>query len=229
MEIEEEIREQAHLEMHKKNKMYLNRVPKILRKALPEGLWELEVETSNPSVYLTFDDGPHPEITPFVLEELNKYNAKATFFCLGKNVKSNPEVFQQIINGGHAIGNHTYDHPNSYKVDATTYLVSVAQANQFIPSNLFRPPYGRLSRKAGKLLKEEGFKIVYWSLLSGDFDIKLSPQKCLEQLIFNVKPGDIIVFHDSEKAFPRLSFVLPRLLQFLEDKQWAAKVLTDRN
>lgn len=205
--------------------MYWNRVPNLMRKMLPKGLWEISQEETNPAVYLTFDDGPHPEITPFVLEELKKYQALATFFCLGKNVQEHPEVYQKIIEEGHSIGNHTYDHPNSFKVEAEAYMANVVQASQFIDSNMFRPPYGRLSRKAGKLLHQNNYQIIYWSLLSADFDIKLSPQKCLEQLVFNVQPGDIIVFHDSEKALPRLSFALPRLLQFLADKNWAAKAL----
>src|SRR5690554_275031 len=205
--------------------MYLNRVPKIARSFFPPGIWEMDYDQTKPSVYITFDDGPHTVATPFVLEELKKFNAKGTFFCLGKNVETEPLLYNQILNEGHAVGNHTYDHPRLKDVSAEAYIQNVEKAKEWVNSNLFRPPYGRLSRKVGNKLIEQGFDIVYWSILSADFDTKLDPKDCLEKLIFDVKPGDIVVFHDSEKAFPRLEYVLPRFLNFVHKQGWTAEAL----
>lgn len=206
-------------------KAYMKRVPSFLRPVLPKGLWGMEADQTKPSVYITFDDGPHPIITPFVLNELYKYDAFATFFCLGNNVEKYPAVYRRILSEGHTVGNHTYDHPKLREVSTEEYIASVRKAKEVIDSRFFRPPYGLLNRKIGKQLIEDGYRIVYWSYLTGDFDNRMTPEQCLEELIFNVKPGDIIVFHDSEKAYPRLEYVLPRFLNFLKQKQWQAESL----
>ena len=173
-------------------------------------------------LYLTFDDGPHITATPFILEHLKQYNAKATFFCIGKNVLDHPDIYARIINEGHKVGNHTFNHLNAWKTDNDAYLQNVYEAAKYIDTDLFRPPYGRISRFQSKLLQEtkqkngsvmKGFKIIMWTVLSADFDIKISPERCLQNVILNTKPGSIIVFHDSTKAWDRMSFALPKVLE----------------
>ena len=180
------------------------------------------IDTKEKKLYLTFDDGPHPQATPFVLNELKKHNAKATFFCIGKNVVANPKIYQQILNDGHSVGNHTFNHLNGWKTKNEIYLKDVALATDHIDSNLFRPPYGRIKSFQAKNLQPvlNGKKptIVMWDVLSADFDISVSPQKCLENVVLRSKPGSIIVFHDSEKAFPRLEYALPRMLKHFSEK-----------
>lgn len=204
--------------------MYLLSVPHFIRVWMPKGLWG-KPPGIQLSVYLTFDDGPHQEATPFVLDMLSKYKAKATFFCVGNNVKKYPTIYQRILEEGHTTGNHTFNHLNGWKTNSERYLEDIRLARQSIDSDLFRPPYGRIRGKQGKLIKETGMCLVYWSLLSGDFDVELSPSKCLQNVINHIKPGDIVVFHDSAKAFPRLQFVLPKVLEFCNQKGWRTKSL----
>lgn len=204
--------------------MYLLRIPSGLRHWLPKGRWEMPVGTQ-PALYLTFDDGPHPEITPFVLAQLAKYEAKGTFFCVGDNVRKYPEVYQQILAEGHSVGNHTFHHLNGWKTKAQDYIDDVSLAKQQIDGPLFRPPYGRIRHAQAKRLAAAGFEVIYWSLLSGDFDINLSPQSCLKNVSEKMRPGDIIVFHDSEKAWARLSFVLPLILEQATKQGWQLKSL----
>lgn len=204
--------------------MYWLRVPKIIRRWQPEGIWEMSPGVQL-SVFLTFDDGPHPEATPFVLDLLAKNKAKATFFCVGKNVQEHPDIYARILQEGHRTGNHTFNHVNGWKARPKHYLDNVIQAKRCVESELFRPPYGRIKRKEGRLLREAGFKIVYWSLLSGDFDKELSPQKCLNNVLANLQPGDIVVFHDSAKAFSKLQFVLPKVVEFCCKNNWQMKSL----
>lgn len=204
--------------------MYLLRIPFGLRRCLPNGLWDMPAGIQ-PSLYLTFDDGPHPEITPFVLAQLAKYKAKGTFFCVGDNVRKYPEVYQQILAGGHRVGNHTFHHLSGWKTKVQNYLDDIALAKQQINSPLFRPPYGRIRSSQAKALSKAGFEVIYWSLLSGDFDMNLSPQACLKNVSENMRPGDIVVFHDSEKAWDRLSFVLPLILAQAAKQNWQLKSL----
>ncbi|MBK6827484.1 MAG: polysaccharide deacetylase family protein [Chitinophagaceae bacterium] len=169
-------------------------------------------------LYLSFDDGPHPTITPFVLNELRKYNAKATFFCIGENVVKYPGVYRQLLEEGHAIGNHTQHHINGWKSADEIYLNDIKAATAFIDSPLYRPPYGRISRSQIRKLKQEGFKdqdwsIVMWNILAGDWVQELSPEKCYQRISGKIRAGDIIVFHDSEKAWDRMSYCLPLLLE----------------
>jgi peptidoglycan/xylan/chitin deacetylase (PgdA/CDA1 family) len=171
-------------------------------------------------LYLTFDDGPHPVITPFVLDELRKIGARATFFCIGRNVAENPSVFQRIIEEGHAIGNHTHNHLNGWKVSDSRYLDDIEEAKKYIDSDLFRPPYGKITGFQITQLASPRFqlKTIMWSILSGDFDTKIKPDKCLENVLLNGFPGAIIVFHDSEKAYERLKYALPEVLKYFNDK-----------
>lgn len=198
---------------------YFIKSPWWLKRFFPERLWTIDTKGEK-IIYLTFDDGPNPIATPFVLNELSKYNAKATFFCIGKNVETNFGLYKNIINDGHAVGNHTFSHLNGWKTDDKVYMEDIDRAKKIIDSTLFRPPYGRISLFQTKLLHQHklNFKIVMWSVLSGDFDIKLSPKKCLNNVLLSTQSGDIIVFHDSEKAFERLQYVLPKMLAYFSDK-----------
>ena len=165
-------------------------------------------------IYLSFDDGPHPMVTPFVLDLLKKHNARATFFCIGKNVEAYPEVYRRILAEGHSVGNHTYHHPNGARTSVEEYLEDVRKAAAVIDSKLFRPPYGRIKKSQHKkILQDLGMKTVMWSVLSGDFDERLSGDQCCNNALKLVNTGSIVVFHDSEKAWQRLSFCLPRLLE----------------
>lgn len=179
-------------------------------------------------LYLSFDDGPHPLITPWVLDELKKYDAKATFFCIGKKVAAYPEVYARIISEGHAIGNHTQNHLNASKTKDAEYMEDVLQAKQYIDSRLFRPPYGRISNFLVRGLRQPRYNLitVMWSVLSGDFDIAITPVKCLHNVILNAGAGNIVVFHDSEKARERMEYALSGTLKFFAEKGFAFRKIT---
>jgi peptidoglycan/xylan/chitin deacetylase (PgdA/CDA1 family) len=202
---------------------YLVKTPWWLKKIYHSYTWD--VDTQEQELFLTFDDGPHPTITPFVLEQLKRFNAFATFFCIGKNVSTYPEVYEQIVTEGHSVGNHTYNHLNGWKTDDKTYLENIAEASSIINSSLFRPPYGRIRSSQAKQIMQTGSKLIMWDVLSGDFDESLSKEKCLNNVIANSRSGSIIVFHDSEKAFPRLEYALPRTLDFFSNKGYRFRKL----
>lgn len=197
---------------------YLTRTPALVRALYKSCVWKLNPST--PTVYLTFDDGPYPKATSYALEQLRKYNAKATFFCIGKNVQAHPDVYQEIFHEGHAVGNHTQDHLNGMKTRTRLYVDNVLEASRHIDSRLFRPPYGKIKRSQIKAIREKipGVKIIMWDVLSGDFDTELSPQSCLQNVLFKARSGSIIVFHDSEKAWERMQFALPRVLEHFSRK-----------
>lgn len=199
---------------------YFVRTPWWLKKLYPNRVWN--IDTKEKIVYLTFDDGPDPVATTFVLDELKKYNAKASFFCIGKNVAAYPDIYNRIIREGHRVGNHTQHHLNGWKTAKSTYLADIEAATGYIRSDLFRPPYGRLSFAQAKgipaAMKNGSAKIIMWDLLSGDFDPGITKEKCLYRVSHYTRPGSIIVFHDSEKAFGNLGYALPRFLQFLTEK-----------
>ncbi len=178
------------------------------------------IPTKEKIVYLTFDDGPHPEITPFVLDELKKYNAKATFFCVGSNVIKYPETYERILAEGHAVGNHTHNHLNGWKVPSDMYLSNISEASKHIHSHLFRPPYGRIKKdQAARIIQTyPATKIVMWDVLSADFDQRITPERCLLNVVKNISKGSIIVFHDSEKAFRNLEYALPKTLEKLSSR-----------
>lgn len=183
----------------------------------PGCIWD--IPSNSDTLYLTFDDGPHPEATPFVLDELKKFNAKATFFCIGKNVKQFPDIYKRILQEGHRVGNHTFNHLNGWKVDDKKYLDDVMEARKYIDSDIYRPPYGRITKFQSRLLtatthsQKPLFKIIMWNVLSADFDVNLSGEKCASNVIRNATKGSVVVFHDSEKAFSKLKFALPSVLQ----------------
>jgi peptidoglycan-N-acetylglucosamine deacetylase len=197
---------------------YWIKTPALVRSLLKSCTWKLQ--PTEPTIYLTFDDGPHEKATPFVLEQLRHYHAKATFFCIGKNVVAHPDIYQEIFINEHAVGNHTMNHLNGWKTNTKIYIENVLEARKHIDSKLFRPPYGKITPFQIKHLKARipGLNIIMWDVLSGDFDKTLSPQDCLQNVLFKASSGSIIVFHDSEKAWERLEYVLPRVLEHFTKK-----------
>lgn len=178
-------------------------------------------------VFLTFDDGPVPVVTPFVLNTLKKFDAVATFFCIGDNVCKYPDIFKDVLANGHRVGNHTFNHLKGWDTPDKEYLANIEKCSEVVPSNLFRPPYGRISKKQIRKFKTKfpEMEIVMWDILSGDFDPNISFEKCARNVLKNVKNGSIIVFHDSEKAFPRLEYTLPMVLKELQFRGYGFKML----
>jgi peptidoglycan/xylan/chitin deacetylase (PgdA/CDA1 family) len=205
--------------------MYLVKTPWILKKLYPNLIWNARRDAR--SIFLTFDDGPIPIVTPFVLNILKKHNAKATFFCIGDNVSKHHDIFNDLKKDGHAIGNHTYNHLRGWKTDNETYLQNFLQADKLLDTPLFRPPYGRIKRQQIKLLTNArpDLKIYMWDVLSGDFDMSLTPQECLKNVLKHTEPGSVIVFHDSIKAFTRLEYVLPRALEAWSKEGYTFEIL----
>jgi peptidoglycan-N-acetylglucosamine deacetylase len=199
---------------------YFIKTPWWLKRLYSSYTWN--IKTKEKVIYLSFDDGPHPVATGFVLDQLKKYNARATFFCIGKNVLAEPALYRRIIDEGHSVGNHTQHHLNGWKAKDAEYLADVTEAALLIDSSLFRPPYGRITsfqaRNIHKAMKKDNSRIVMWDVLSGDFDETLSGEDCLKNVILNTNNGSIVVLHDSEKAFPRLEYSLPVILEFFEKK-----------
>ena len=196
--------------------MYLVKTPRILQTLMPGYTWKMPVSTAK-TIYLTFDDGPIPEVTPWVLEELQKYNAKATFFCVGQNIVDNPEIFQQVIDAGHTVGNHTFNHLDGWQSDNLKYFHNARHCARLVKNDLFRPPYGHIT-PSQKAFMERHYQIVMWDVLSGDFDPELAPDQCLLNVLNHAKNGSIVVLHDSLKAEERLRYVLPRILEHYAEK-----------
>lgn len=203
----------------------------LIKRLFRNMIWS--VKTTDRHVYLTFDDGPIPEITPWVLEQLQVYNYKATFFCIGENAARNPEIVQQILKAGHRIGNHTYNHVNGWKTTNKEYEANIkrcqeqlnkSDSNKKLPL-LFRPPYGKITGRKAKLARKLGYKIIMWDILSADFDSSISKEQCLKNVMSNIRPGSIIVFHDSIKAFPHLQYVLPKVVAHLKVNGYECKYL----
>ena len=197
------------------------RAPLIAKLLFPSGIWKGK---ESDSIYLTFDDGPNPEVTPWVLDLLNEFQIKATFFLVGKNVKDYPELLNRIISEGHQIGNHTMNHECGTKTGINSYISSVSQAEIYIQSDLFRPPYGKITRNQFKKLLDGGKKIVFWSWLSYDFDKNISPKKIIQKAK-DIKGGDILVFHDSEKGFPNLKNSIIEIIEQLKSRGLKFKTL----
>ncbi|MDY6801288.1 MAG: polysaccharide deacetylase family protein [Bacteroidota bacterium] len=176
-------------------------------------------------IFLTFDDGPTPEVTPWVLSILKKYNAKATFFCVGQKVQKNPALYQQIINEGHVVGNHSYSHLSGWKIKNQEYYKDIYKASGLIHSNLFRPPYGEITLQQIKQLKDE-YRIIMWDVLSYDYHPKITPQKCLRNVLQKTSSGSVVVFHDNQKALKNLQYTLPLVLQYFSEKGFVFKPIT---
>jgi peptidoglycan/xylan/chitin deacetylase (PgdA/CDA1 family) len=187
---------------------------KIGERIFPTTTWSFPDRKKE--IYITFDDGPVPETTPALLDLLNEYDAKATFFLIGKNVEKNPDLYQRILEEGHAVGNHTYSHVSGWKLGFEKYIEDITLARKFIDSDIFRPPYGKITPNQLKYLKKE-FNIVFWDVLSYDFSRKISEKKCLINVLSKYKDGSIIVFHDSVKASKNLNYALPRVLDHFKN------------
>lgn len=195
--------------------MYVSKTPAVVKALYGSLVWNMPSDTKK--VYITFDDGPHPQITPEVLTILESYNAKATFFCIGKNISQNRILFEELSLRGHAVGNHTYDHLNGWKTDDYAYFRNVIKCQHFTKTNLFRPPYGRISRSQSQVIGKK-FKIIMWDVLSADFDKTITRDKCCDNVLKNTGAGSVVVFHDSEKAADKMLYALPRLLDLCHEK-----------
>lgn len=205
--------------------MYLVKTPQIIQNLFPNFTWKIPAQ--EPVVYLTFDDGPIPRVTPWVLEQLAQFEAKATFFCVGDNIRKYAEVFQQVVDAGHSVGNHTFNHLNGWTTDNIPYFHNVRHCANQVNSVLFRPPYGRLKPKQAQFLQRH-YRIVMWDVLSGDFDPKITEEQCYSNVVGNAEPGSIIVFHDSLKAEETLKQVLPRVLQYFAEKGYRFGQLSEQ-
>lgn len=202
--------------------MYFVNAPFFLRWLYPKVTFNRTRKEKK--VYLTFDDGPIPEITPFILDTLEKHQIKATFFCVGENIEKNRTIFDRIVAQGHRIGNHTYNHLKGWDHDDNVYLENINKCQQLTKSDLFRPPYARAKKSQLAKLNQE-YEIIYWDVLSGDFDQTISPQKCFQNVKRHSKNGSIIVFHDNIKAIDRVSYALPKTITFLQEKGYTFATL----
>jgi peptidoglycan/xylan/chitin deacetylase (PgdA/CDA1 family) len=189
--------------------------PKIFHRLFPQLLWKVNVTSK--VIYLTFDDGPHPEITPKVLNILADYDAKAAFFCVGDNVQKYPKTFRQIVEAGHVVGNHTFHHLKGWRTPDDLYFQDVAACQKLVKADFFRPPYGRIKPSQIRELGKQ-YLLVMWSVISYDYDRKISPDHCLRIATKNTGPGDIVVFHDSEKAAKNMLHALPRFLEYFSKR-----------
>lgn len=214
---------------------YWIKTNRFIKKLFGNYIWD--IPNIGNKIYLTFDDGPSPEITEWVLQELKKHQAKATFFCIGNNIEKYPDIFEKVINQGHSVGNHTFDHLNGWKTSTEEYLENIIQwsvvsgqaennKQQTTNNKLFRPPYGKIKTSQAKKLRQLGYKIIMWDVLSADFDATISKEKCLENATKSVKSGSIIVFHDSLKAFPHLEYTLPKALKYFTEKGFIFEAIT---
>ncbi|MFI0428614.1 polysaccharide deacetylase family protein [Mariniflexile sp. HMF6888] len=209
------------------------KTPLVAKKMFPNYVWD--IPTNDKVLYLTFDDGPTPEITNWTLNTLKEYNAKATFFCIGNNIEKHPEIFQNILNEGHAIGNHTNNHIKGWKTKAKDYLENTLEAENVITNqiqdskfrikNFFRPPYGQITPKQGKKLLELNYKIIMWDVLSFDWDKDVSKETCLKNVTSNATNGSIVVFHDSIKASKNMQYALPKVMEYYSEKGFVFKSL----
>ena len=214
---------------------FMVKTNRFVKWIFPNYVWDIPNHENK--VFLTFDDGPTPEITEWTLEQLKKHNAKATFFCIGNNIEKHPAIFQKIIHDNHTIGNHTFNHLQGWETNLEIYCKNVESCEKKITegvtpnaeenlqsktrslkSKLFRPPYGKIKPSQSRVLRKLGYKIIMWDVLSYDFDQTVTPEKCLENVLQNVKSGSIVVFHDSQKAAQNLKYILPKTLVFLKEK-----------
>jgi peptidoglycan/xylan/chitin deacetylase (PgdA/CDA1 family) len=208
-------------------KKYVVKTPTVIKHIFNHWRWKFSTEEK--IIYLTFDDGPTPKITKWVLDELKKYDAKATFFCLGKNVANHPNLTSAILNDGHSIGNHTHNHLNGLHTKTDEYLANVISAENTIQKvtkkmpNLFRPPYGKIKFSQSKKLRKSGYKIIMWDVLSADFDTSITTKQCLHNVIKNTENGSVITFHDSKKAYKNLEYTLPKILKYYSEKGYVFK------
>lgn len=204
--------------------MYLVKTPQFIQNLFPNFTWR--IPTEDKVLYLTFDDGPIPEVTPWVIEQLEKFRAKATFFCVGDNIRKYPKVFQQVLNAGHTVGNHTFNHLNGWITENIPYFHNVRHCASMVHTMLFRPPYGRLKPKQAQFLQRH-YRIVMWDVLSGDFDMNISADQCLSNVIDHARRGSIVVFHDSLKAEEKLRYTLPLVLEHFSERGYRFEALKE--
>lgn len=205
-------------------KLYWVKTGRIIKQLFKGYVWD--IPTTAKVAYLTFDDGPTPEVTDFVLDVLAENNIKATFFCIGNNIEKHPDIFKRVIAVGHTIANHTYNHLNGWKTDFDTYMQNVQQCEEsiagrhssFMENKLFRPPYGKIMASQARAVREMGYRIIMWDVLSADFDRSITPEQCLQNVVRNVQPGSVIIFHDSIKAEANMRYALPRAIEILKEK-----------
>lgn len=202
---------------------YLVKTPAWLRWLSPPALWH--IPTKEKVLYLTFDDGPIPELTPWILDTLQAFGAKATFFCVGDNVRKHSAIFERTLAAGHAVGNHTFHHLNGWKTPLDTYLKNIEQCREQVNSTLFRPPYGRLTRQQHAALSPE-YQVVMWDVLSGDFDPGITPEKCLNNVVRHARPGSVVVLHDNIKATANIRYALPRILEVFSERGYRFEAIT---
>ncbi len=203
--------------------MYFKTVPSFLRTFLPANLvWD--IKTLQKEVFLSFDDGPIPEVTPWILDQLDRVHAKATFFCVGDNILKYPEIYDEIKKRGHATGNHSFNHVQAWYTPYCKYIENVQKCQNLMNSHLFRPPHGQVTPYIAKTLGND-YRIIMWSVLSRDFDSRVSPYKCLKITVEHTRPGSIVVFHDSVKAWKRLEYALPRFLDHFTEKGFTFSIL----
>lgn len=204
--------------------MVITKIPKLIQYLLY--YFEFKIKGENKTLYLTFDDGPIPEVTPEVLDILDKYNAKATFFCVADNIKKHPEVFQSIIDRGHRLGNHTYHHIKGWETPNNEYFEDIERANQLVNSNLFRPPYGRIGFFQARELRKK-YRLILWSVLSYDYSGKLSKENVWDNIRKSVTDNDIILFHDNIKARDNMIFALNNTLLYFSKKGFQFKSIPE--
>lgn len=205
--------------------MYLVKTPQFIQNLFPNFTWR--IPTEDKQLYLTFDDGPIPEVTPWVLAQLAQYNAKATFFCVGENVEKHPEIYKAVTSAGHAVGSHTFNHLDGWANDNIPYFHNVRHSANMVDSVLFRPPYGRLKPKQAQFLMRH-YRVVMWDVLSGDFDANISKEQCLKNVTRNAGAGSIVVFHDNVKAIDRLEYALPRVLEHFSSLGYTFNTLNEQ-
>lgn len=200
------------------------KAPYLLKKLLPQLVWEMN--TDKQEIFLTFDDGPNHEITPKVLDILDDFGVKATFFCVGHNVDKYPDAYREILKRGHLTGNHTYNHLNGWKTSSQEYYDNVEKCSKVIDSIIFRPPYGKIGYTQIPYLKMK-YRIIMWSVLSLDFNPKVTQEQCLRNAVEYTKKGSIVVFHDSVKASNNMFYALPRFLEYFFKKGFNFGLLSD--
>ncbi len=212
-------------------KSYLVKTPNIFFRFFPRRVWCFP--NNSKAVFLTFDDGPIPEITPWVLTQLKNYQAKATFFCVGENIEKHPDLTKKIIQEGHTVGNHTFNHLNGWKTNTKNYIENILKTQSLITAisskknknNIFRPPYGKILPKQASIISKMGYKIIMWDVLSADFDSDISKETCLKNVLKHLSPGSIVVFHDSIKTKEKLTYVLPKVLAYIANKNWNCEAI----